>query len=492
MAQLRAEGRCFLCKDVGHLSRNCPRRNTMSGNGNNKPPGVPSYSMTMSLIEDENDSGDVLRSMPVGSIYILDAEMLVDVPEPVVVPSETWREDYPFWQNANALARDRIGNCYEMTAESLLTRFQPYPGDELLRETAHECAPFNRFNVKQSHSNSLNFRIHDLYNDFKITIPKSRLENPRFNLAHWYAKERARAQNTEKPDKRKYPPQIENPIALVTFHLLRNGVSSHFPNTSPDSWTDDRFFVFLKDYDSTTYIIIDDDLDIRTEIDLSNLENPNFDLINWYKAHVEMEGAFCDKYIIKHEGAYCQTPQTAPVTMHARVKPSSMREEVTLLKNVVETLERCSPYPGDDLPQHPVDPTYRPEQKRFEMDLIDAVDQQLVYVYDRVQGCENFLTGDLACWDQFSIGKWYAEHCAVNCKDKYPWDTAHEWMMDHEWEFTTIAGGTQSRDRSDVEDTSDDHNGDGDSSDDEDDDPDKPSDDHKMLALNGVQVDRKF
>jgi hypothetical protein len=228
MAQLRAEGRCFLCKDVGHLSRNCPRKNTMSGNGNNKPPGVPSYSMSMemSLLEDDNDTNNVLKSMPVGSVNVMSAE------EPEIVPDETWREDYPFWQNADALAREKLGNCYEMTAESFLTRSQPYPGDGLLNETAHECAPFNRFSVKQSRTNPNNFRIHDLYNDFKIIVPKSRLENPRFNLAHWYAKERARTQNMDKPDKLSYPPHFENPVALVTFHLLRNGVSSHFPNTS--------------------------------------------------------------------------------------------------------------------------------------------------------------------------------------------------------------------------------------------------------------------
>jgi hypothetical protein len=45
MAQLRSEGRCFNCKDVGHLSRNCPKKNNVAGKGNNKPPGVPSYTV---------------------------------------------------------------------------------------------------------------------------------------------------------------------------------------------------------------------------------------------------------------------------------------------------------------------------------------------------------------------------------------------------------------------------------------------------------------
>ena len=41
MAQLRAEGRCFNCKEVGHMSRNCPSRSTVKGSGDNKPRDSP-------------------------------------------------------------------------------------------------------------------------------------------------------------------------------------------------------------------------------------------------------------------------------------------------------------------------------------------------------------------------------------------------------------------------------------------------------------------
>jgi hypothetical protein len=54
---------------IGHLSRNCPDKDTVPGNENNKLPGLPSYSMEMTLLEDDSDSGShgVLKSMPVGS-----------------------------------------------------------------------------------------------------------------------------------------------------------------------------------------------------------------------------------------------------------------------------------------------------------------------------------------------------------------------------------------------------------------------------------------
>ena len=99
MAQLRAEGKCFNCKELGHMSRNCPHKNTVKGSGGNKPPGVPSYSMDMTVITDDNDSEDVIQTMPVGAIDM----------EPVVAQAanesnEGWRKWYPTWQHPQALA----------------------------------------------------------------------------------------------------------------------------------------------------------------------------------------------------------------------------------------------------------------------------------------------------------------------------------------------------------------------------------------------------
>ena len=186
MAQLRAEGKCFNCKEPGHMSRNCPHKNIMKGNRNNKPPRVPSYSMDMTIIVDDNDIGDVLQDMPVGAISI----------GPVVAratdePNEDWRKWYPIWKHPQSLAPEQIGECYEMTAEYLLTIHQPYPGDKLLSEWVQDCSPHNRFTVKQPSKNVSKFRIHDRFNSFECVVSKCLLRNPKFNLVHWYAVKRA-------------------------------------------------------------------------------------------------------------------------------------------------------------------------------------------------------------------------------------------------------------------------------------------------------------
>ena len=110
------------------MSRNCPQNNTVKGNGSNKPPGLPSYSMDMTLLEDEPDKNDVLESMPVGVMGIERARTSVSEPD------ESWHKQYLMWQHDKTQAPDIIGDCYAMTAEYLLTIAQPYPGDELNRK----------------------------------------------------------------------------------------------------------------------------------------------------------------------------------------------------------------------------------------------------------------------------------------------------------------------------------------------------------------------
>jgi hypothetical protein len=171
-------------------------------------------------------------------------------------------------------------------------------------EQTQRCSPYNRFRVKRLTKNAELFRISDDLIGVETTISKSLLENPKFSLGHWYAKQRTRALGLRNPAKSEYRPRLLNPIAFVTESLLRNGVHTHFPNVNPDSWTDDRFFVYLKDYGSTTYVIMDDDLGLIVEIELSVLENPKFNLIKWYLDYITENQKFRDGYIKQHKNAY--------------------------------------------------------------------------------------------------------------------------------------------------------------------------------------------
>ena len=426
------------------MSRNCPQKNTVKGNGKNKPPGLPSYSMEMSILEDINNGDDLLDSMPVGSMNM----RIDDIPESTEI-NEGWRKWYPSWQHPQALAREKIGNCYEMMAEYLLTTLQPYPGDEIKTKQSQYCSPDSQFEVKSMQKDTNKFQKNDYSTGFKIMIDKSRLGNPRFNLGHWYAKKRAKTLGIRIPTTKEYSPQLENPIVLVTKNLLQNGSHSHFPSVKLDTWNDLRFFVYLKDYGSAIYIITDEDLELRLEIKLSDLENLKFNLIEWYLKQIRVDGMFYKKYIEHHKYRYQQVSKGGKTFLddlnriEVSEHPSNMSEEISVPRQMALVLERCAPYPGDDAPNYPMDPTYRKDESRFILDLIDTLEQQLVCVYDRVQGTENYLSWSLASWNQFSLGKWYAEECAVNQGDETPWETAHEWMKLHEWNESTLTGNDQ-------------------------------------------------
>jgi hypothetical protein len=494
MAQLRAENRCFLCKEIGHISRNCPHNNTMPGNGGNKPPGIPSYSMNMNLIEEDGKSGEFLESMPVGSIS-MDVDNNTEFTNHVPIIEE-WRKWYPTWQGPRSLARSEIGDCYKMTIEYALTISQPYPGDELWGDWTQGRPPYNRFHVARLRKNVRNFIIYDKVTDFSITLHRSQVDNCKFNIGRWYAKSRARYLELKKPKLDGYHETVGHPLAFIAQNLLESGIHAHFPNVNPETDPLGRFFVHLKDWGSPTYVIIDEDLQLKLEIDRSLLENPHFNLIGWYQDQIKENGMFYTNYIELHKRRYLPLPNSEENVMDEHLADLvaladlnddylDIREELLVLQKVNETLERCAPYPGDDAMARPVDPRYKPGRHRFIL-YWDA--RNLVCIYDRLQGFEAYLSWDLASWDQFSLGKWFAERCAINHDVDACSELADEWMRGQEWYDTTSSKKGKSKSRRY-----------GNNGDDSDNDDDNPGDaarrrvDHLSrpdLSLNGVQVDR--
>ena len=74
--------------------------------------------------------------------------------------------------------------------------------------------------------------------------------------------------------------------------------------------------MYLKDHRSSTYVIIDEDLDMTLEIDLSILEDTEFDLIKWYISYAKTNGMFYEKYIEHHCFGYQPVIgyNTSPIT----------------------------------------------------------------------------------------------------------------------------------------------------------------------------------
>ena len=111
------------------MSRNCPDNATVRSHGQG-PPGASTFNMEpVPLTEtDSEEQAEVLDSLPLGAISFGDPEKLTSVAPWSI---DEWRAHYPYWNDKNILARENIGDCYTMVADSILTLEPSFPGDEL-------------------------------------------------------------------------------------------------------------------------------------------------------------------------------------------------------------------------------------------------------------------------------------------------------------------------------------------------------------------------
>ena len=93
-------------------------------------------------------------------------------------------------------------------------------------------------------------------------------------------------------------------MILVTQHVLINGINNYYPNVKTGTWRNDRFFVHLKEFGSTTYVIVDDDLELEAKIEGSKLENPDFDLVEWYVEYIELNCHYYKQYLKYQRNRY--------------------------------------------------------------------------------------------------------------------------------------------------------------------------------------------
>ena len=276
-----------------------------------------------------------------------------------------------------------IGDCYGLVVEEVLTKSQPYPGDERWSDAG--INPTERFSAKRGR-NGLGYWIRDKRTRLRTLLPQQYVENGKFNLPNWYAKLCARNMNWEKQLNEKikfdryYNWQIDDTIHLVATKLLEDEIISHFPNTNPETDSDSRFSVYQKDWGSNVYIINDLDLEILTEIPRDLLNTPQFDLIGWYCELLRNTGVFYKKYKELHIEKY------NPNSNHRRFEDddclnpvSHDLEDEDLFHKINNVLTQCQPYPGDEQTNR------RVCGDRFVM---DREMESILCIYDRMRCLE--------------------------------------------------------------------------------------------------------
>lgn len=243
------------------MSRNCPDNDTVKSQGRG-PPGASSFNLEPAFLTetDSDEQPEVLDSSPLGAMFFGDPDRLTSVqPWPI----DEWVSHYPYWDDPYILARERIGDCYAMVIDTILTLETPYPGDT--RYDYPELRPELRFYVKQ-HPATRDYVVKDRLTDSRLVLPRNLLGNPEFNVSGWYARQRAQALGLT--EETTHYCCIGDALSIVAAKLLTDGISSSYPCADSRLDPNERFYLWPPRAEEGTrnYVIYDADLDTTCEI----------------------------------------------------------------------------------------------------------------------------------------------------------------------------------------------------------------------------------
>ena len=446
---------------------------------------------------ESEEQAEVLDSLPLGAMFFGDPERLASV---MPWPIKEWSHHYPEWSKPNILAREKLGDCYAMMTDTILTLEPPFPGDHLY--CVLDLRPELRFHVRQE-KGTRNYLVNDRWTGTRTVIEKDLLENPDFDVSYWYAEQRTRKLGLT--DVITHHRCMGDAISIVSTKLLMDGIASSYPCTDYSLEPEYRFHL-QPGRQLDEYVIQDRDLELETAIPKLWLEDPDFDLVSWYRRYLSQHGFFEQKYCSTHielspKGGVLDPVQEQEKGYNEPV-PSSRSEQETGwgsspdLITVESSLNELDPEEifeerseegadFDDLPDlDPLTddsdadnedgetmsshPTYNQENDSILIDRVQKIltqcqpfpgdgqpvdpsfkkgearfvverqDRGLFCIYDRVQGFDTHIHVSRLRWGSFSIGEWFAERSATNSSLRETGTWAHSWLLSRKWDDTIM------------------------------------------------------
>ncbi|KAG2157806.1 uncharacterized protein EDB93DRAFT_1101114 [Suillus bovinus] len=204
--KLMSEGRCFVCKETGHMSRQCPKRTNVPSGRRDKPPGVPNYAVHIDTQNDPRkleDCTELISEIPLCgiSLGVSDANHVImdrgshleddiEIPSTLLANPAFFVSDWyarrlsiglnipkSLWRCMQQ--RRQMGNAIRNCVLSLLNAEPRFPGEP----------GKDRFRVQRvQQEEGVVYEIFDRKLKFCVNASESFLRNEKLNMTHWYAR----------------------------------------------------------------------------------------------------------------------------------------------------------------------------------------------------------------------------------------------------------------------------------------------------------------
>ncbi|KAJ2914251.1 hypothetical protein MD484_g6182, partial [Candolleomyces efflorescens] len=296
--ELRAANKCFLCKETGHMKRNCPRANIVRTSGSSRPPGVSNFNVE--FVDRDEEEDEVLEYLECGAMsfeahnYDSDADSESDdYPRVSVLRAHPIRQPYrhigqfrkphldldrwPVYDRSRHPAR-HMGDAHVKVALNILNSSQPYPGDQSVMLKGSVLV--GRFVVIKEYVDD--YLIRDRLLDRYYTIERVELEDPDFTPGDWYARIRQIEEGHRAEDTPLNHRRMGDAVSKVAECILRDGIEWMYPSPRGSYISaEDRFRV--RRHSTDFFMITDYVRRSSTKIEVACLTDHRFNLARWYE-----------------------------------------------------------------------------------------------------------------------------------------------------------------------------------------------------------------
>ncbi|KAG6904008.1 hypothetical protein DXG01_013240, partial [Tephrocybe rancida] len=253
--ELRAQGKCFRCRETGHVSRHCPNGNTVKGGRNGKAPGYSAHAIDIDF-----EAAETLR----------ESANLVDTIDSVQVSMMHWDIE------PNVCRRPCIGDLAAQRAMTLLESQKPYPCDG-----PETLAPGERqFNVFSSGNGLHGIVDYEHALSGAETISTHLLFDEGFNLAEWFADRRAfrNAKNLDPENRWSRAPCMGDTLTLGVLAAIREGADEYPPRADGSREND-----WEVEQNGSVFSIMEKNEGTCLNVDRVHIMDDTFDIISCYR-----------------------------------------------------------------------------------------------------------------------------------------------------------------------------------------------------------------